>query len=82
MEMDARERFKCRQLLEVVYEDLSADPTAGFQRISDFLELTDVDPGKSILKKQNPESVKDLIINFSEVAQALVGTPYEEYLNT
>jgi len=82
MEIDTRERFKSWQLLEVVYEDLTAHPAAGFQRISAFLELKDVDHSKNIFKKQNPESVKDLIINFNEVAQTLVGTSYEEYLNT
>jgi hypothetical protein len=82
METETRERFKCRPLLEVVYEDLITDPIAGFQRISEFLNLTDIDPRKNILKKQNPEGIKDLIINFSEVAQSLAGTPYEEYLNT
>jgi hypothetical protein len=80
LEVDARERFKGRPMLEVVYEDLTADPVAGFQRISEFLGLTDVDPGKNIHKKQNPEGLKDLIINFDEVAKALTGTPYEKYL--
>jgi hypothetical protein len=72
LEIEARERFKSRQLLEV----------AGFQKISQFLGLTDIDPNKNIHNKQNPENLKSLIINFDGVAQALAGTPYESYLAT
>ena len=82
LEMEARERFKNRQMLEVVYEDLAANPTSEFRRISEFLGLADIDPSKNILKKQNPENSRDLIINFDEVAQTLAATPYEEYLST
>ena len=80
MEIDSRERFKNRQVLEVIYEDLTADPVKGFQQIGTFLGLTDLNPGKNILTKQNPESLKDLIVNYDEVAQTLYGTSFEDYL--
>ncbi len=82
LEMKARERFENRQILEVIYEDLAANPTSEFRRIGEFLGLADIDPSKNILKKQNPEKSRDLIINFDKVAQTLAATQYEEYLYT
>jgi LPS sulfotransferase NodH len=75
-----RERFKDLQFLEVAYEDITGNPQDEFKKIESFLSLRNIDPGAIRHKKQNPESLRDLISNYDEVEQVLIGTPHEIYL--
>jgi hypothetical protein len=65
--------------LEVTYEDFVADRDAEGARILPFLGV-DVEPLKSDLVKINPDSAFDVLDNFDEVSEALVGTPFARFL--
>lgn len=79
-EKATRTRFAGREMLEVVYEDLVRAPREGFAAVGAFLGVSDLDPERIRLKKQNPEPIQRLITNFEEVEAALRNTKFEEYL--
>jgi hypothetical protein len=79
-EKATRARFAGREMLEVVYEDLVRSPREGFAAIGEFLGITDLQPERIRLKKQNPEPLQRLITNFEELEAALRNTRFEEYL--
>jgi len=80
-ELLTRERFRTRPLLEVVYETLVSQPTETFTRIGDFLGVHDIDPGQIGIRRQNPESLQQLVSNYEEVRNLLLGTEYAHYLD-
>jgi hypothetical protein len=49
--------------------------------MSAYLGVNGIDPDKIRLKKQNPESLEQLIVNYNEVEAVLKNTPYSEYLD-
>ena len=75
-----RDRFKDRDVVEVVYEKLTIKPGDTFQHIGEYLGIDDIDLSKITLTKQNPESLEQLIINFDEVYALLKNTKYAVYL--
>lgn len=75
-----RDRFKDRNVVEVVYEKLIIKPRETFQHIGEYLGIDDIDLSKITLTKQNPESLEQLIINFDEVYTVLKNTRYAVYL--
>jgi LPS sulfotransferase NodH len=79
-EVATRLRFSDRPMLEVVYEDLVRSPLKGFQAIGQYLDVSDMDPAKIKLKKQNPEPLQQLISNFHEVEALLQHTRFADYL--
>jgi LPS sulfotransferase NodH len=80
-ESATRARFRNRQIMEVVYEKLIQSPTDVFASVSTFLGVNGIDPSKIRLKKQNPESLKQLIINYYEIKAVLRSTRFAEYLD-
>jgi LPS sulfotransferase NodH len=80
-ESATRARFSKRQMIEVVYEELVQTPMEVFALVSTFLGVNGVDPSKIRLKKQNPESLKQLIINYHEIKAVLRNTRFAEYLD-
>ncbi len=78
----AREQFKDRPILEVVYEELVSQPISTFQRIGEYLGVSDIDPGKIKLTRQNPESLERIILNYDDVFRALSNTSYSRYLSS
>ena len=80
--MLTRERFKNWDYIEVVYENLVTNPLEEFNRIGAFLNVADINPVKIILRKQNPEKLSELVVNYSEVAQLLATTKYAYLLET
>jgi LPS sulfotransferase NodH len=80
-ETTARIRFRDRKILEVVYEDLVRSPQSEFDSISAYLGVEGIDPNKIRLRRQNPETLQQLIINYDEVDAALRNTRFAEYLN-
>ncbi len=72
--------FKGREILNVYYEDLVNERTSTFQEICNFLNLDFSFPIKIKLKKQNIETLEELIINYDEVCSLLRNTKYEPYL--
>ena len=81
-EAATRARFYDRPVLEVVYEDLVRSPREGFEAVGAYLGVDGIDPGKIRLKRQNPERLEQLIINYHEVATALQNTRFAEYLGS
>lgn len=79
-EAATRARFSDRPVLEVVYEELVQSPREGFAAVGKYLGVDDIDPDKIKLKKQNPESVQQLITNYDEVETSLRNTRFAEYL--
>lgn len=75
-----RARFSDRPLLEVVYEELVRSPREVFAVIGSYLGVSDIDPDKIRLKRQNPEPLKQLITNYEEVKAVLSNTRFEEHL--
>jgi LPS sulfotransferase NodH len=80
-EAAARSRFRDRQVLEVVFEELVSSPQPVFESVGAYLGVEGIDPGRIRLRRQNPETLQQLIINYEEVETALRNTRFEEYLN-
>ncbi|MBN1824918.1 MAG: hypothetical protein JW958_01545 [Candidatus Eisenbacteria bacterium] len=76
VERKIEERFADRDTITVTYERLAADPFTEFRRIGVYLGVSDIDPGKIRMKRQNPEPLRDLILNYGEVEETLRDTPY------
>lgn len=70
--------FSNHKLIHVTYEELAKDRRKIINKIfKEFdLEIYDRD---SELKKQNPESLQDLILNFEELQNQFNGTKWESY---
>lgn len=81
-EAAARARFCDRPVLEIVYEDLVQSPHEGFAAVGAYLAVDDIDPGSIRLKRQNPESLQDLLLNYDEVEAVLRNTRYAEFLDS
>ena len=80
-EAKTRARFRDRKILEVVYEELVQFPHSIFESVGQYLGTDGIDPGKIRLKRQNPETLQQLIINFDEIEAVLRNTRFAEYLN-
>jgi Stf0 sulphotransferase len=80
-ESDTRVRFNDRQIFEVVYEELVQSPMEVFALVSKYLGVDGIDPSKIRIKKQNPESLRQLIVNYDEIVAVLKNTRFAEYLN-
>jgi LPS sulfotransferase NodH len=79
-EAATRVRFCDRPMLEIVYEDLVQSPYEMFAAVCAYLGVDGIDPGKIRLKRQNPESLGQLIVNYDEVESLLKNTRFAEYL--
>ncbi|MBI5842261.1 MAG: hypothetical protein HZB19_19415 [Chloroflexi bacterium] len=77
----ARERFKDRPVLEVVYEEMVREPMQIFQAVGEYLGVTDIDPSHIKIKKQNPEHLGKIIVNYDEVQRVLRDTRFAVYLS-
>jgi LPS sulfotransferase NodH len=80
-EAATRARFCDRQVLEIVYEELVRSPDETFESVGAYLGVHGIDPGKIRLKRQNPESLAQLIVNYDEVESVLRNTRFAEYLS-
>ena len=80
-ETATRLRFCDRQMLEVVYEEMVQFPQQAFRSVGSYLGVEGIDPGKIRLKRQNPEGLRDLIINYDEVESALQNSRFAGYLD-
>ena len=65
-------------MLRLSYEaDIATDPTVGYRRICEFLNLTPQDDASVSYAPLNPFPLSSIITNFPEVRQTLRGTRYE-----
>jgi hypothetical protein len=76
----AERTFPDLDRLAVYYEDFVASREEQLRKISEFLGIAPYEGMKSDLIKLNPDKLSDLIENFEEVAVALKGTQYEQYI--
>lgn len=74
-----RKLFSRQRIIELTYEQLQQYPHSKLNEIQAFLGVNSA-PLVSLLKKQNPELLSELIINFEEVKEVLNGTPYQKFL--
>jgi LPS sulfotransferase NodH len=75
-----KERLVGSTFTTVYYEELSANRDSEFGRIREFLGLAYRTEPSTTMKKINPDRLEDSISNFHEIAEALVGTKYEGFL--
>ena len=68
------ERFKDHDLINVFYEDFVKD-TEEYFRILDFLEVERIPP-KTVLKRQYPESMYELVENYGELKSAFADSKW------
>lgn len=73
---DTEQRFKDHQIIPVVYEELDKDKQATMDRIFRELKVPDLKVS-TCMKKQNPEKLEDLILNFPELKKEFAGTKWE-----
>lgn len=77
-EVAADRRFAAHALLPVYYEDLVRDPDGSLAAVLDFLGL----PHSALatdMRKQNPESLADLVTNYAELKAAFAGSEWEAF---
>jgi LPS sulfotransferase NodH len=77
-EIEGEKKFEKDRLISVYYEDLISNPESTFKQITDFLGVEYVTP-KTILRKQNPESLKKLITNYNELKNAFSETEWQPF---
>ncbi|MFN3917678.1 MAG: Stf0 family sulfotransferase [Flavobacteriales bacterium] len=75
-----KNRFENHKILEINYEQLSNDTHKTMHEVFDFLE-TAQHPVTSELKKQNTESLSELISNYAEVSKAFTLSGLKQFLN-
>ena len=76
-----RQSYSNLPYLEVIYENLVAHPNVEFRRILGFLGT---DPDEALATdviKTSPDSLRTLIENYSDVCEALAGSPYKRFLD-
>ncbi len=77
-EKDYCEIFKNQKILDVYYEDLVSNPEKTFGRISNFLGVHYL-KSETTFKKQNPEKLSELIINYNELKMAFKNTEWSHF---
>ena len=81
-EAATRARFGDRPILELVYEEMVRSPKETFATVGHFLGVGEINPGTIKLKRQNPETVEHLILNYPEVESILRNTRFADYLRS
>lgn len=79
-ESETRDRFAHRDVLEIYYEDLVNNFDEIAEKAIRFVGAERWNSNRVAYKKQNPESLAQLISNFDEVSEALRNTPWEQHL--
>ena len=72
------DRFNHCKKLEITYEQLVSNPSETHQALCDFLNVDQVSLS-SDLKKQNPEPIKEILTNYTELEEYFSGTAYSSF---
>jgi len=72
------EMFREHPMVHVYYEDMIDSPYHTFAQITDFLGVRYQKPGTT-LKKQNPESLRNLVANYDELKASFQGTQWATF---
>ncbi len=76
-----RKKFSNNPYLEITYERFFSEYPVESERVFAFLGIPKAEMEfPAFLKKLNPNSLEDLVENYDEIAAALRGTPYEQFL--
>jgi LPS sulfotransferase NodH len=82
--VDRQERaynmFKWHPMICVYYEDLVNERNGTFCRVAEFVGVKYREPSTNF-RKQNPERLDELVINYPELKQAFAGTQWEAYFD-
>ena len=77
-ETEGDTRFSNNALLQISYEDLSNDYQNQMQRVQIFLDVTPIELQPQT-QRQNPESLRELIINYDELKKTFAGSPWQDF---
>lgn len=69
-------RFKGHKILPIIYEDLDADKQKEMERLFKQLEIPEMKIS-TYLKKQNPEPLEELVLNYKEIKENFKGSKWE-----
>lgn len=72
--------FADQQVVELTYEDLVNQPETEFRRVTDFLSLAE-QPPKTTLKRQNTRKLSDIITNYAELKDSMIGTELRSFFD-
>lgn len=70
--------FENNRIINIYYEDLVKNKNETIKDICKFLGVPHY-KSSSKLKKQNPEKIEDLIINYNEIKEKLENTQFSQY---
>lgn len=70
--------FQTDRMITSYYEEIAANPTMEMRRITDLLGL-EPSTTKATVKRQNPERLPSLILNYHELKRAFRGTAWEPF---
>ena len=76
LEGETRKQFREHKIIPVSYEELSADKNRTMKRVYKDLNVTLMEI-QTNLKKQNPEKLQDLVLNYDELKKQLRNTRWE-----
>lgn len=76
-----KKMFPGNPYLEVTFEDIFYRQTEIARKVCDFLGVEQCKIRPPVLKKLNPDSVRDIVENYDEVSKKLIGTRYEHFLD-
>ncbi len=79
-EKNGDEMFCNHPLRSVYYEDLVSDPQGVLGNIMDFLGVQDMQLITEY-RKQNPERLRDIVINYNELKSAFSGSEWELFFD-
>jgi len=79
-EQQASQQFKNCDLINIYYEDLIMNYAETVSNVTQFLGVKKCKNHSMKLRKQNPESMQQLILNYEEVERVLSNTPFQVYL--
>lgn len=80
-ETQADEMFGMHELLQLSYEDLTSDYLNQMQRVQDFLGVGPIELQPQT-RRQNPESLRELIINYDELAGQFTDTKWQDFFSS
>ena len=70
--------FRDHPLLQVTYEELTTEPESMFNRVTTFLGVPYKSP-RTALRKQNPESLRELIANYDSLKAEFQNTEWASF---
>ena len=72
-------KFEYHKIIEIFYTDLVNEKQKTMNSIFDFLDIKPITLQDSVLKRQNPEPLSKLIINFSNLKKEFQNTKWENF---